>query len=391
MVVKQIYNIVNSANKQAFGENAIEVIDLQGVISTGNTVLSTATNKDLWFKAIADKITKTIISDKVYNPKVRSMVMDKITYGAAIEKIYIAPEDAIENVAWKVEEGTVLGPGKAHFADVKVKIFDNRDTWRYDITIPDYQIDSAFHNESTLAAFITGIYNAIETSMNAAIENLINLCYANLIGELLAYEDDHVGQGVHAVNLLKEYNTLTNAGLTADSARRNNEFYKYAGMRMKQIIDRMSKISVIYNTEGYHRFTDKEDMNVLIHTDFDAGYQTYLEADTFHNELVKLPGFETVSYWQGQGAKGDFADTSKINITTASGKTVAQGGIIGMVFDKKALGVMFDDMRTDTYVDKNHDVVQLYNKATKGFFVDTSENAVVFYIAEDNQDIVQVD
>ena len=52
---------------------------------------------------------------------------------------------------------------------------------------------------------------------------------------------------------------------------------------------------------------------------------------------------------------------------------------------------MFDDMRTDTYVDKNHDVVQLYNKATKGFFVDTSENAVVFYIAEDNQDIVQVD
>ena len=62
MVVKQIYNIVNAANKQAFGENAIEVIDLQGVISTGNTVLSTATNKDLWFKAIADKITKTIIS-----------------------------------------------------------------------------------------------------------------------------------------------------------------------------------------------------------------------------------------------------------------------------------------------------------------------------------------
>ena len=227
--------------------------------------------------------------------------------------------------------------------------------------------------------------------MNAAIKNLINLCYANLIGELLAYEDDHVGQGVHAVNLLKEYNTLTNAGLTADSARRSNEFYKYAGMRMKQIIDRMGKISIIYNTEGYHRFTDKEDMNVLIHTDFDAGYQTYLEADTFHNELVKLPGFETVSYWQGQGAKGDFADTSKINITTASGKTVAQGGIIGMVFDKKALGVMFDDMRTDTYVDKNHDVVQLYNKATKAFFVDTSETAVVFYIAEDNQDIVQVD
>ena len=47
MVVKQIYNIVNAANKQAFGQNAIEVIDLQGVISTGNTVLSTAQNKDL--------------------------------------------------------------------------------------------------------------------------------------------------------------------------------------------------------------------------------------------------------------------------------------------------------------------------------------------------------
>ena len=79
-----------------------------------------------------------------------------------------------------------------------------------------------------------------------------------------------------------------------------------------------------------------------------------------------------------------------VNITTASGKTVAQGGIIGMVFDKKALGVMFDDealgilqprREVTTMNTPNAQFMNYWHKFTSRYFNDLAENFVVFFIA----------
>ena len=381
MQVKQIYSIINSAAQQAFGATAVEAQDLTGLIAMGDTVLSSATTKDAFLNVLVDRIAKTIIQSKVYSGKTRKVLMDTFTYGAAIQKTYTEPEEASKNDAWDIKEGDPLGPGTIHLPTVQVKIFENHDTWKYTVCIPDYQMDTAFTSESEMASFITSIYNSIETSMNLALENMVNLCMANFIAEKIDYQTNE-GEGVQAVNLLDAYNTLTNTGLTVDKCLMDADFLKFAGKEIKRYIDKFENISQIYNTEGYKRFTPKEDMNVLFLSDYAAANATYLESDTYHKELVALPGYDTVNYWQGLGKTGSFADVSTVDLTTSSGKTVKQSGVIGFVFDRDALGVMFDKKKTTSYVDPDKDVTKIWNKATMGYFNDLSENAIVFYIAE---------
>ena len=57
---------------------------------------------------------------------------------------------------------------------------------------------------------------------------------------------------------------------------------------------------------------------------------------SFHNELVALPKFEEISYFQGTGTDYEMTSTSKIHVTTASGHDVEIDGILGVIFDHDA-------------------------------------------------------
>lgn len=390
MEVNQIYELVNSISKQAYGTNAITVTSLEGLISLGDKVLDSSRDKELFTNALIDRIAKMIIQQKAYTPKMRNILVDSITYGAMIEKVYVEPEDAIANDSWTLEEGMDIGPGTLTKPVVKVKIFDNRNTWQYTTCIPEYQLNSAFSGPSEFSAFADSITNSVLTALNLAMEQMVNMCLANFIGEKIAYQKETVGpddptlknHGLHAINLLDEYNTATNESLTAENALRNSDFYKFAGRRIHSVLKLMGSIGTLFNTEGYKRFTGRDDLHVLFQSDFAGGMATYLEADTFHKELVALPNYEEVDYWQGVGQDGTVEDKTTINIVTSSGKTVNQSYIVGFAFDRDALGVMFDHMKQNAWVSPSVDVTKYWFKADKGYFNDLSENGVVFYLGD---------
>ena len=385
MKVKQIYTIVNEVNKQAYGEKMPQVVDLTGLIATGNTVLSSQANKDLWFGTLADKIGKQIIVNRVYKSKYKKLILDKITFGAAIEKIRVEPGEATANAAWTLQDGDPLSPPNAKFANVKAKIFESRNTYRFEVTIFDYQINSAFTSESALQALISAIYVALDNDVEKTIEGLIKMAQVNFIAEKINYKKNNPGVGIHAINVLSEYNEETNAGLTVAAALRNADFYKWFYTKFADTIDAMKEYSVLFNTDKYHNFTPAERMNIIMLNKFARGFDAYLQSDTYHNEITALPGYDSTAYWQGIG-DNTFDAVSTIDVTTSDGNTVKQTGIIAFVFDTEALGVMFDEPRQDVYVDVNHDVNHVMYKGTKGFFNDFGENAVVFYIAEDDAD-----
>lgn len=385
MQVKQIYTLVNEVNKQAFGEKMPQVVDLTGIIATGNTVLSTQENKDLWFGTLADKIGKTIIVNRVYRSKYKKLIMDKISFGAAIEKVRVEPNEAKANPAWTLQNGDPLSPPNAVFANVKVKIFESRNTYRFELTIPDYQINSAFTNESTLQAFISAMYVALDNDVEKTIEGLIKMAQANFIATKIAYKASNPGVGIHAINVLKEYNDETAKGLTVAAAQRDADFLKWFYNKFTDTIDAMGEYSVLFNIDKYHNFTPRDRMSIVMLNKFARAFETYLQSDTYHNEITALPGYEPTAYWQGIG-DNTFDATSTIDITTSNGESIKQSGIVAFVYDDEALGVMFDEPRQDVYVDVNHDVNHVMYKGTKGFFNDFGENAVVFYIAEDDAD-----
>ena len=144
----------------------------------------------------------------------------------------------------------------------------------------------------------------------------------------------------------------------------------------------MQKKSVLFNEEGYKRHTPKDKLVVNLLQDFTSACDTFLGANTFHDELVKLPMYDSVAYWQGAGESFDFNDTSAINIKldeTEQG-TVSKKGINGVIYDYEAMGVTLNERRSTSERNNHDEYTNYYNKANIGYFNDMSENGIVFYL-----------
>ena len=138
-----------------------------------------------------------------------------------------------------------------------------------------------------------------------------------------------------------------------------------------------------FNTAKADRFTKKEDMVVEILADFATATSSYLESGTYHKELVALPLYEEVDCWQGSGTEYDFASTSKVFIKNDdTGINVEQSGIIAFVHDKEKCGLSYDRIRTKSIYNPIGERTLYSHKADKGYYVDPTENGVVFAVFE---------
>ena len=381
MVVKQVFNFVNDVIKQTTGLTAVEVVDAQGLVALGNEVLSSDTMVENFMGVLYDKTAKMVVSNRPYDGRVKQLMMDTFTFGAILQKIYVAPMEAKDSPQWNVEDETEYSPIYIVKPEVKQKIFSGIDTWEFDTAIPDVQIRSAFTSAEQMAVFIDAIYVSLENSMNMSLEVLANTVYATMIANRIIETKTNSRGANTVVDLLAGYKAHTgDNAMTADKAKTSPEFYKYAGMIMKQTIMRMEQMGTTFNTEGYYRHTPREMLNVAMVADFVAGFDTYLQADTFHNEITSLPNYTEVPFWQGSGT--DWNSTRKINIKT-QGFTVNQDGIVAIFADIEAMGMTIDNQRQKSVYDGRHEVTAVYNKADKGYFCDPSENAVVFILADE--------
>ena len=229
------------------------------------------------------------------------------------------------------------------------------------------------------------IYNAVDKSMTIKLDGLVERTINSMIGETFHAEfadGTYTGKtSVKAVNLLYEYNTAFNKTLTAVQAMKDPEFIRYASYTMGLYIDRMKKISTLFNIGGRDRFTPRDMLHLVALNDFDKAASTYLYGDTYHNQFVSLPKYETVPYWQGSGADYSFDSISQINIKTGSGDTINAKGILAVMFDRDALGVTNLNRRVTTNYNPKAEFFSNWYKFDAGYFNDLNENFVVFYVA----------
>ena len=143
----------------------------------------------------------------------------------------------------------------------------------------------------------------------------------------------------------------------------------------------MGKMSTVFNKGGYATFTAPDKMVVEMLAEFASASDTYLQSDTFHKELVALPNYESVPFWQSSGASFAFADCSKINVEHDDlDNDIEQGGIIAFVHDIENVAAYFGRRRAWEVVNPRSEVVVHGEKAEKGFAVDRNANAEVFYL-----------
>ena len=385
MEVKQIYSLVNDVTGEILGKNDILKEDLSNVVDMGKELFSN-TEVDNYVKSLVNRVGKTVFVNRKYSGKVPSILMDSWEFGSVLQKISADLPNATENESWELENGTSYDPNIFYKPTVSAKFYNSKITFEVPLSFTEKQVKESFNSASELNAFISMLYNAVEKSMTVKTDALIMRTINNMIAQTV----DGDTSGVRAVNLLKNYNTLKGLSganvLKANKALTDPDFLKYASMQIALYADRLGTMSTLFNQGGKERFTPKDMLHIVLLSDYAQSTKTYLDSDTFNDELVTLPNAETGPYWQGSGTSFEFTKTSKIDVTirTSNGSTkdVSVSGVIGVMFDRDALGVSNLDRRVTTNYNPKAEFFNNWYKFDCGYFNDLNENFVVFYIAD---------
>lgn len=388
MQVTQVYQILNTITQEILGETAIVNEDLSNVVEIGEA-FENAAGLDNFVRSLNDHIGRMVFVDRVYGGRAPRVLMDGWEYGSILEKVRAEMPEATESESWSLEPGASYDPNVFYKPTISVKFYNKRVTFEIPISLTERQVKSAFSNATQLNAFFSMIQTAIQNSMTVKLDALIMRTINAGIGETLAdaFPSGGYGSGStnRAVNLLYLYNQQYNTGgtpLAAADALSSKDFLRFAAYHLMLYSDRLEVISTLFNVEGTEKFSPKGRQRIVLLSEFKRAADVYLQSDTFHDELTRLPASDSVTYWQGSGTGYAFADTSKINIKTPTGKTVEAGGILGVIFDRDTLGVANLDRRVTTNYNPKAEFWNEWHKMDSGYFLDLSENMVVFYVAD---------
>lgn len=386
MEMKQIYGIINTVSQEVLGESVLVQEDLGNIVDIGTAVFDN-NSFDKFVRSLVDHIGRVVFVDRVYRGRVPSIVRDGWEYGAVLEKLACKLPEAQENESWELQSGTSYDPNVFIAPVVTAHFYNKKVTFEIQISIVERQFRSAFSSGSQAASFIAMIFNAIENSMTIKLDALIMRTICNMIGETV-YDDFGAnaitgGSGVKAVNVLYLYNqTVAEAdALTAANCMQSPAFLRFASNLMKMYKDRLAVESTLFNIDGEPRFTPADRLHFVVLSEFAAGVESYLQSDTFHDEMVALPEYESVPFWQGSGTGYAFTDTGKVYVTTASNHAETVTGVLGVMFDSDAAAVCNMDRRTTSQYNAKGEFTNNFFKMDCQYLNSLQENFVVFFAA----------
>lgn len=382
MEVTQIYSLVNDLIAEGVGAQDIKVKSIDGLVSFGESVLSSEGQTDAFYQKLTDLIGRTYIKYRRYfADNTDSIMRTPMDFGIILQKVQTLHLGEMEQNKSYTSQGNPFYT-EADATSLTQTLFKSFGTFQ---TVPkliyDTQLNSAFRNAENFGAFVEMIYNDMYNSMEVAIENLIKTTKATMIGNALRENS----AGKTARNLLAEYLVLNpNATVTKDNCLTDVDFLKYASREINLVTKRFSKMTRNFNSLGADRFTERSEMEVEVLADYATATASYLDADTYHKELVALPNYREISSWQ---ADSDFTfdEVSKIDVSTGTVGNedyleMTQDGIIAVVYDREACGISTYRPRVKSMYNAIQEVDNVTFKLDYGSFVDKSENCVAFYI-----------
>jgi len=400
MKLNQIATLTNTITAEMLGDQAIGTEDLSNIVDIGQLVMNQANWYDQYVKTLMDHVGRVVVTNKEYVPKTYSRLWrESFEFGAILERLTVSLPDAEDNPAWDLQDQGNYNSEIFYKPTVAMNLFNVKDTFQVPISIVEDQVKSAFSSREQYIAFVDGIYTAVNGSIKIRLEQLAKRAVNSMAG--LCYDDAINGEGVNIpdgdndgtiryMNVLHMYNTAFNKTLTVNEAIHDPDFLRYFSYLIYLTSDRMREVSKVFNITHEVRFTDKEDQNIFMLSEIGKALDVYLYSNTYHDEYVKLPGYETITAWQGitDGTETfDFADNShiKVKIKSSDGtlSTCDMTGVVAMIFDREAVAITNEKQKVTAAYSARGDFTTYYYKNELGLLNDKSMNCVVFALVEE--------
>lgn len=387
---KQIFSIVNEVASQAMGNKEITIVDNSGLFALGNTVLGSNETKNNFINALTDRIGRTIVSFRAYHSHFPDFERDSIEWGNILQKLKVAMPNAESDDSFDLADGKSVDQYKINKPKVNQLLFTNETPWQTHITVHLDELEKAFVDSSAMGAFISGMFGEVQNRIELAMENLSIDCVNNYMAEMIKRKTQRPSR---VINLVTDYNSAY--GLSGDKALKPEEalkdsyFLSYVVRRINTISSTMEYMtSGMYNDTAfaggdtqngiYSRHTPKSEQRLMLYIDLVNQLKTDVNSKAFNMKEVAIDiPFQTVPFWQSLKTP----DTINIK-TSSSGTAISQAGVMGILFDREAMG---------TFKNKYTSLTSPINAAGKYYNVfyhmitmyynDLTENAVVFLLA----------
>lgn len=383
----QIYSIVNEVATQAMGTTALNVVDNEGLVSLGTTVLGTDATKNNFINALTDRIGRTIVSFRAYHSHFPDFERDSIEWGNILQKLKIGMPDVEQDDSYDLVDGTSVDQYKINKPTVNQLLFTSETPWQTHITVHLDELEKAFLNANAMGTFISGMFGEVQNRIELAMENLSMNCINNYIGEISERKTTSPNR---VVNLLTEYKEKTNIDHTTnpEEALDDEGFLKYVVRRINSISSTMEYMTNGYynatsdfvtgeSSKAYSRHTPKSEQKLMLFIDMVNALKTNMNSKAFNMEQVAIDiPFTTVPFWQS------LQEPSGISIKTASGTEVNESLIMGVMFDREAMGT-FKKKYTSltTPINAAGKYYNVFYHMITMYFNDLTENGVIFLLA----------
>lgn len=390
LTAKQIYTIVNEVAQQAMGSNTITVVNNEGLVALGNTVLGSNETKNNFINALTDRIGRTIVSFRAYHSHFPDFERDSIEWGNILKKLKVAMPDAESDDSFDLLDGESVDQYKINKPKVNQLLFTNEAPWQTHITVHLDELEKAFVDSNEMGAFISGMFGEVQNRIELAMENLSIDCVNNYMAEMINRKKERPSR---VINLVTDYNTamgLEDANaLKPKDALNTPAFLEYVVRRINTISSTMEYMtSGMYNDTAfaggdeqnsiYSRHTPKSEQRMMLYIDLVNSLKTNVNSKAFNMKEVSIDiPFKTVPFWQALNKPDE------INIKPASGGTaILQTNVMGILFDREAMGTFKNKYTSLTspinaagkYYNVFYHMIQMY-------YNDLTENAVVFLLA----------
>ena len=130
----------------------------------------------------------------------------------------------------------------------------------------------------------------------------------------------------------------------------------------------------------------------LINSKFADNIQRFMTSNVYHDDLVSMPGYREIDYWQGLGdlsIKDRTTIKAKLISTTESGgetvnNTISQDYVIGVMYDPYSVGLtVLEHDSVAVPLLRSHRTTH-YEQFLRGDFIDLDEQGTVYYLADLN-------
>ena len=387
----QVATLVNAAIAQSTGASNIATMALEEIVDRGNDA-SVIGSVEQFTKSLLNVMIGNWYTDRSYRSQYDDPFFQNSEAFAAIASfITIQAPDVTASHAWTdfVSGTTTAGVYTLYLPTVDQRVYGKSISWELPVAITDEQWNTAFHSAAELAAFVNQIFLVVDNALVMHMEDLDRANRNNFMALKIEAQADPLNTGIHVVDLVDGWANFSGAtaNISVEDFLNDRKALNWAKSELIFYKDFLKKMSVKFNTAGFKRFTPDEDLVVQVLARFEQYLNAVAESDTYHNEILQLPGHQTIPYWQAEGDLS-FDDTSEIKVETAPAEgatpavVVNQDGIVAFFAHKWAIMHTIVTKRTAVTRFDPEAVTQYYNQNTDRYMNNLTMPAIVFVLKD---------